>query len=173
MIINQNQIWFRGLSDGDGCIFVNKTTTYADFSISSSYNQDWNYIFKIFHQLNINGRISKQVNKIGRNSQIHIGNIIDIIKFLNYIYKNYESDNLFLKRKLDKYFLCKIILNNLKRKYKTTGISKSGDSFYVNFYFNKIRYYLGHFNNINLAIKAKKDKARELMPKDEFNLIYN
>lgn len=94
--------FFRGLSDGDGCFYVNKPkkgSTQRQFSISSTKEQDWSYVESLFQELNIKYSISRSNN----GSQIRITNKKGIILFGEYIYKGYHSDMIGLNRKYDKY----------------------------------------------------------------------
>lgn len=95
--------WFLGLIDGDGCFYVGKTGA-KQFSVASSYNQNWNYIINLFKKLDINiykiSRINKEKSK---SSIIRMSNPKEIIKLINYIYPNgYEFG---FKRKFDKAML--------------------------------------------------------------------
>lgn len=107
--------WFRGLVDGDGCFYINNKLNLYQFSIASSYNQDWTYVEHIFQELNIKYAIKRrkqlQHGKLNGSSVIRITNQGDIIKFGNYIYKNYNLDKIGLPRKYNKF---KLILDSLK-----------------------------------------------------------
>ena len=106
---NLKYYWFRGLSDGDGCFYHNIENSCHQFSISSSYDQDWSYMEALFNTLNISYRISRrkqlQKNKINKSSIIQVTNKTDIKKFGDYIYNNYLIDYIGLKRKFNKYQL--------------------------------------------------------------------
>jgi hypothetical protein len=75
-------------------------------NITSSYEQDWVVVENIMKLLDIKYSlrrvkfINKQ-NKENKMSRIIIQNRDGIIKFCNYIYKNYEIDKMGLKRKFD------------------------------------------------------------------------
>ena len=111
-IINPEFIsyFFLGLIDGDGCFYLSKNKKSTQFSISSSYKQDWSHIEELFKLLNIKTyKINRRINKNNTNSQssIRITNYNDILKLSNYLYPNgYEFG---LERK---YIKCKEILNN-------------------------------------------------------------
>jgi len=99
--------WFRGLVDGDGCFYINKKNKCYQFSIASSYDQDWSFVEELFIRFNICYSIQRrqqvQHGKIHKSSIIRITNKTDISKFGNYIYTNYPVDKIGLERKYKKY----------------------------------------------------------------------
>jgi hypothetical protein len=106
--IELKRYWLWGLICGDGCFTNSKTS--RRFSISSSYNQDWSYIERIFSSLNIKFNIRKDFgNKhkggsSGKCSLISISNKDGIIKLYDYLFPNgFEFG---LKRKYDKANKC-------------------------------------------------------------------
>ena len=92
------QIFFlRGLIDGDGSFYWNDEKKYAQFTLASNYNQNWDYLLKFLEDFN--PFISKDINLNGKSSVLRITgrtNIINLIKFLEY-----ETNELGLKRKND------------------------------------------------------------------------
>jgi hypothetical protein len=96
--------FFRGVVDGDGC-FYNGINTMI-FSVTSSINQDWNYLEKLFKKLNVKYTI-RQKNHNNKNSTISQSSLIevirieDIIKIGDYIYTDF--DGIGLMRKYEKY----------------------------------------------------------------------
>ena len=109
--------FFRGLIDGDGCIYVNEELNHKRVSITSSVNQNWSYIETICNELKVNFNIYK---KIGLNSSSMVEiNGIHAKNFCDYIYQ----DKYFgLNRKYNKYLILvelfnnsKTILNNIKK----------------------------------------------------------
>jgi hypothetical protein len=105
--------FYLGLIDGDGCFYISKDKKSTQFSISSSYQQDWTHIEDLFYLLDIKKYgINRRINKQNTNSQssIRITNYNDILKLSNYLYPNgYE---LGLKRKYNK---CKLIIDNIPK----------------------------------------------------------
>jgi len=114
---NLRHYWFRGLIDGDGHIGVQyyKKDSIATgrLSISSGIEQDWSYVEKLFDNLNISYSIkrSTRFNKLSQKnnsySYIETYRQRDIVKFCEYIYQNYENDQIGLKRKYDKFIFIK------------------------------------------------------------------
>lgn len=98
--------WFRGLFDGDGCIYHNPDGLHIKLSICSSYDQDWTYIRELFQSV-LNEPsffIHRTVRKNGnRFSKVEVVKRSAILKFLNYIYRGYDTDGIGLKRKYDGY----------------------------------------------------------------------
>ncbi len=83
--------WFRGLFDGDGCIYINKKTNQAQLSISSGYEQDWTYLTKVLDSMNINYSLHRQVSirhTPMKSSMIRITNKDGIRRFRDYIYQH-------------------------------------------------------------------------------------
>ena len=103
--------FFQGLIDGDGCFYISKDTKNKQFSIVSSYEQNWNYIISLFEKINIKKyEIKKRITKKGKSSVIRICNYDDIFKLYEFLYK---KDRIGLKRKFD---ICEKIIKN-KPKY--------------------------------------------------------
>lgn len=102
-------LWFRGLFDGDGNLYFNPDGLHIKFSITSSYNQDWTYMENIFNILNINNFRIKRImsNKTGfKYSRIEITKRSCILEFLNYVYKDYDNQNIGLIRKYKLFIKC-------------------------------------------------------------------
>lgn len=109
---NLRYYWFRGLFDGDGCLYINGGC--QQLSISSVYEQNWDFMEKIYKELQINYKIKYQISKKGhKSSYIRITNRKDCLKFLNYIYQNTNKDKCFLSRKYNKYLDLIEINNNM------------------------------------------------------------
>jgi hypothetical protein len=101
--------WFLGLVDGDGCFYFNKYS--HQFSIASTYNQDWQFMIDLLDKLGVKKYTIKRREQLKPNGDIHrssiirITNINDIVTFGNFIYQNYEFDNIGLLRKFNKFKL--------------------------------------------------------------------
>lgn len=98
--------WFRGLFDGDGCIYFNPSGLHIKISIASSYDQDWKYIENLFNTVLCDRHffIKKSIGKNGNKySKVEVTKRSTILKFLNYIYANYQIDCTGLPRKYEKY----------------------------------------------------------------------
>jgi len=94
-----------GLSDADGCFYINKEKSVYQYQISSSYSYDWSEIEKIFTNLDLKYSIVRreQKRKDGNydlSSVIRTTNRTDVTKFAEYIYSDNE---ICLKRKKDIY----------------------------------------------------------------------
>ena len=104
---NLHHYWFRGLVDGDECFYINNKRKCYQVSISSSFDQNWNYIETLFQTLDIPlyvvRRKQLQQQKTNKSSYIRITNKSDIIKFGKYIYNGYNNDHMGLSRKYKKF----------------------------------------------------------------------
>lgn len=102
--------WFRGLIDGDGCWYVNKTKHKRQFSLTSSAKQDWHFFERLLKQLDIKYRKNNSVNSCSR---IEITGKDNFEKLGNYLYSSYVEDKVGLMRKYDKW---NDIMNSYVRK---------------------------------------------------------
>lgn len=93
--------WFRGLIDGDGCFYMNKKNSSYQFSISSSYNQDWSFLENLFASLGIRYNPLKKIEKTGKSSYLRVTTRSHIKILGEYIYQNF--DNMGLRRKYEKF----------------------------------------------------------------------
>jgi intein/homing endonuclease len=100
---NLHYMFFRGLSDGDGCFYISDRESHYQYSIGSSRSQDWSYVENIFKLLNISYGMSIKDKPNSKSSSIRISNKKDVIKFGNYLYENFEIDHIGLQRKYEKY----------------------------------------------------------------------
>lgn len=107
--------WFRGISDGDGCFYVNEKNRQCQFSITSSLNQNWHYVETLLKELNIIYSIQKIVRKCGQHSSIRITSKEGVSKFGDFIYDGYNADNIGLRRKYLKYLRVKYLFQNFRR----------------------------------------------------------
>lgn len=99
-----------GVIDGDGCFYF-KENLSNQFTISGSEYQDWNYIEKLYIDLNIKYKIVKN----NSSSTIRVTNKNDIKKIGDIVYSTIENDGIGLKRKYEKY---KLIINSLLENEK-------------------------------------------------------
>ncbi len=108
-----HKYWFRGVSDGDGCFYVNEKNRQCQFSITSEYEQKWNYFESLLNKLNIKYGIQRLIRKKKnkkkptKHSSLRITSKIGVVGFGNYIYNGYTEDGIGLKRKYDKYIKAK------------------------------------------------------------------
>jgi intein-encoded DNA endonuclease-like protein len=92
---NLKRYFYKGYSDGDGCFYIKQKT--CQYILTSTKEQDWNFIEKLYKTLNIRYNIITMESY----SQIRITNKPDIIKIGEYLYENNDAC---LQRKFDKYF---------------------------------------------------------------------
>lgn len=95
--------FYRGIIDGDGCFYVNKKNYNYQFSVSSTYEQNWEYMIELSNYLGIKFfKINKIKNTKGDFSYFRITNKNDILKIGSYIYGE-QYDNIGLTRKYNKF----------------------------------------------------------------------
>jgi len=83
---NLKHYFFRGLSDGDGCFYQNLKNKCTQYTIHSTYEQDWSYIENVYNQLKIKYSIIRINRPNSKSSVIRITNKINILTFGEYIY---------------------------------------------------------------------------------------
>ena len=97
---NKQYLFYRGYVDGDGCFYI--TDKAKQFSIGSTYDQDWSHVETLFKSLKIKKyKIQKNISKLGhKDSRIRISNVDDLTKLVNYLYQ--DRLDIGLKRKYNK-----------------------------------------------------------------------
>ena len=99
--------WFRGLIDGDGCFYISKNKHQRQFSLASSYEQNWFFMEKLLKKFEIRYSIRRvkqfQHNRINKSSIIRTVNSKDIKKLGDYIYQGFLTDKIGFERKFKKY----------------------------------------------------------------------
>jgi hypothetical protein len=88
-----------GWIDADGCFYKNDKYGTSQLYLSGSFEQDWNFIEKIYESMNIKYRIQRIQGKKSKYSTIRVTNRPDIIKIGEYIY----DDLIPLERKYNKF----------------------------------------------------------------------
>lgn len=99
------QYWFRGYFDGDGSVTI-KNKGHHSIAFTGHEKQDWSFIIMLFKSIDIlNYKIRIIESRGGKSSQVRISNKKDLVKFENYIYSDYDSNQLGLHRKRDQFKL--------------------------------------------------------------------
>jgi hypothetical protein len=97
------QYWFRGFFDGDGSVTI-KNKDHHSIAFTGHEKQDWKFIIELFKNININNyKIRILESRGGKSSQVRISNKKDLIKFENYIYGDYDKEEMGLHRKRDQF----------------------------------------------------------------------
>lgn len=91
------KMFLRGLIDGDGSFYWNEKEKYAQFTLASSYNQDWSFLKKFLE--NFNPHIVKDICSSGKSSVLRITGRDNIVNFIQFL--QYDSKSIGLKRKVD------------------------------------------------------------------------
>lgn len=97
--------FIRGFFDGDGCFYISKNGKQKQCYLCGSYEQNWMWIEKIFNELNIKYTIKRKIQNINSKYSIIYINKNSIGRFGKYIYEDYETDKIGLKRKYEKFIL--------------------------------------------------------------------
>lgn len=107
LISDENiKYFFRGVIDGDGCFYVNKKNYTYQFSISSTYEQDWEFYINFFKCIGLDFSISRRIqNSRSKSSIIRMCGRKKIEVMINWLYDGYEEDLIGLKRKYYKSLL--------------------------------------------------------------------
>ena len=128
-IIPENNLkyFIRGISDGDGCFYYNKKQYTRQFTIASTYDQDWSYIINILNNIGCRFKIEKTNKENSKSSIIRITNK-DILKLGHFIYDDFFG----LSRKYEKFKLIEdsYDIKNHKIKYgNRKPISINGEKY--------------------------------------------
>ena len=99
--------FFRGIIDGDGCFYVSYKNSTYQFSIASSYEQDWSLYFQFFKMIGLNPVIKRRIQKTGKSSILRITGRKQVLKLIDWLYDGYEIDKIGLIRKFNKSCLFK------------------------------------------------------------------
>ena len=102
--VNFHYLFFRGLSDGDGCFYISKRKQYS-YTLASSLEQDWTFFTKVLNQLEVKHKVIIRKGKKKSHSVVRFTSKSDINKFGKFIYQNFENQQLGLKRKYEKWQL--------------------------------------------------------------------
>lgn len=113
LIPNNLKIYFlRGLSDGDGCFYLSSNKMTHQYSIASTFDQDWTFIENFFNMCDIRYNINRRIStKNHKSSVIRLTSRYEIFKLGKILY--YVDDGIYLSRKYKKY------LNMIEEHEKT------------------------------------------------------
>lgn len=167
--------WFRGLFDGDGCLWFGpqKGTNATDkmWSIASDYKQNWRYLQSLAERLNIDykicryiSRVEKETGKRNRNSTFLVRRHQDIHIVMNYLYQGREHDGIGLDRKWHSWLEFK----NIRFRFGSNrypGITKHYDKWKATIpkkFGIPSQIYLGRFDSEALGYEAQQAKMKEL-----------
>jgi hypothetical protein len=137
--------FWRGYFDADGSIYVKGSA--CCWQISSSYEQEWDSVLALFHNLGINGyRVIRRTQKSGKSSYISIRNRTEIKLLSDYLYQS--SPAVGFARKRDKL----INLPAIEKTSKRRGVCLKPDGKWTAYI---RRQNLGVFNTEGEAIEAR------------------
>lgn len=100
----KHHLFWRGFFDGDGHIQIPKPTRgKKEVAFWGSINQNWEALYKILQALEVKYTTRTYQRKCGSSSCVAFYKYDDIIKFANYIYRDYDTNTVGLKRKWEKF----------------------------------------------------------------------
>lgn len=149
------KIYFiRGFCDGDGCFYKNKSCN--QFTITGTYNQNWNWIEDVYNELKIKYSIILRMTAKSGYSQIRISNKNDIDILGDFIYQEYTNENIGLNRK----FLDFSNIKNITVK-RISNWNKNDIDFLISNYNNLSNKEIGlALNKSKYSIDAKASKLK-------------
>lgn len=167
-------LFFLGLFDGDGCLFVREANPQGYlFSIASSFEQDWSFMIRLCENLKIDYRIHRKIQKNKRkdglsncaSSSFIVSRHSDIKELMKWIYQSRDLDGIGFSRKWQKWqtFLSLKIASSTRY----TGIRKRlRENFWSAEIPNKYglgkTIDLGRFPSEEEAYKAQQSKISEM-----------
>lgn len=96
--------FFLGLVDGDGCFYINKKIYTYQFTLASTYEQDWSYMIDLCKKINISKyRVDLIQRKKSKSSTFRICRKDDIKIIGEYIYQDYSKNKIGFMRKKEKF----------------------------------------------------------------------
>jgi hypothetical protein len=93
--------WLRGLFDGDGCCYVNKSLGLYQVSIAGSYEQDWSFLQQPLQTINNLNVVRRVQSAKSSSSTVRFQGKRNIRLFREFLYPN-EIFDFGLRRKFDK-----------------------------------------------------------------------
>lgn len=106
MPMENHYLFWRGLFDGDGCIYnqrISDTAISKRIEIAGQVNYQWVELSNLLNALGCNFAIKKSKTQYGKNSVIKIWRKNDVIVFGNYLYQD-GGNNGYLSRKKIKFY---------------------------------------------------------------------
>ena len=122
--LNLQKYWYRGVFDGDGCVYMGKKQRQV--TITGPYEQNWDYMEKLLKENNIIFNIKREIVNTGKRSRIRIDQTESMLKFLSFIYDQYETDNIGYRRKFEKFQEILKIYRPKSSKFKGVSRLKNG-----------------------------------------------
>lgn len=107
--------FLRGLIDGDGCFYIAPNRKHIQFSIASTYEQNWTFVQNFLNLLKIRSSVNKRISsKKHKSSELRVTSKHDIVVLGKYLYS--ENDGIFLLRKFEKFNEIKELVRKSKGK---------------------------------------------------------
>jgi hypothetical protein len=159
---NLRHYFWRGLIDGDGCFFVNRTS--SRLTISSTLDFDWTSFQELCRNMSITFRMIYRTEPRNTGSQLEIARRDDVIKMGQYIYQSHPTDNIGLPRKFNKFLqIINLAIRNMEKEYfkciywgKKPYLALNNKGFK--------REFIGPFETPEDAVKAREDYFKKNLP---------
>jgi DNA-binding transcriptional regulator WhiA len=158
--------FWLGFFDGDGSIHSQGNCFHITFS--GSYSQDWEDLYNLLDSLGCKFKLKQSQNKkFGHQySCVRMSHPLDISKLGEYIYQNYENDQIGLPRKHSRYEEFKrMVEGKPENQCGYRGVYKSHSSYKVSITYKGIYFNLGNYKNAREAAEVYDKKAIELKGK--------
>lgn len=112
-----HKYFIRGLIDADGHICFHKSS--VDIGISSGIDQNWEAIIRCLQIIDINPKIKLRKHKNGNVSILSVSTLEKGYKFLNWVYSDFETNQIGLNRKYKSFLIIKNAFEEFEiRKHK-------------------------------------------------------
>lgn len=119
--------YFRGMFDGDGCVYVNKNLSYKPANVTIVATNNWvNGAIEYLLTKNIRGSNYQDKRHDQRVGRLTLKDVTSIKLFYEFIYKDLENQ-IYLKRKFETYtenILLRQTFDKFDRNFDTTEIFK-------------------------------------------------
>lgn len=162
--------FWRGFFDGDAT-WTFKKGNYKRFSIAGRFDYQWEEVIKLFHSLGIkkHGMIRRE-RECGKSSEIALSSFESIETLGNYIYKNYENENIGLSRKYKKFKEISTERNEIEKRKKIFVKNLQTQEIFIFDSFSKVKKFLKcKYQNLIKAFKEKSAIKGFLVQRDEFS----
>jgi hypothetical protein len=150
---NLKHYWVRGLFDGDGYIHTDSKGSHR-LGISSTYKQDWKYMENICKTLGVDYSVHRKLipAKKHASSEFVIYGMYRVIRFCNFMYDGFPSDEIGLYRKYGK--LLQLKSTEEKNRYRGVCPHKNKWRAYTSGANNQTPKHLGIFSTKKEALEA-------------------
>lgn len=169
---NLKSYWFRGLMDGDGHIGFDEKFKVYRCCVCSCFDQDWKYMIDICSRLGIGYRVRYRNRPKSKASTFAFTSRVEMLTFLDFVYRDREIDGIGLDRKYSKYLIIKDRQIKSKpfpkytgvgyRAYNHFGLWKWKASIPNRYHPPQDDSFVGYFDSEEEAFEAQQEKIKRL-----------